>query len=46
MTFAGGFAEANVAKPEASAKHVFAVGCLLVQCLPNFILLAAAIFLF
>jgi hypothetical protein len=25
MTFAGGFAEANVAKPEAIAKHVFAV---------------------
>jgi len=28
MTFAGGFAEANVAKPEASAEHVFAVVCL------------------
>jgi len=26
MTFAGGFAEANVAKPEAIAEHVFAVG--------------------
>jgi hypothetical protein len=25
MTFAGGFAEANVAKPVAIAKHVFAV---------------------
>jgi len=25
MTFAGGFAEANVAEPEAIAKHVFAV---------------------
>jgi len=25
MTFAGGFAEANVAKPEAIAEHVFAV---------------------
>ncbi len=27
MTFAGGFAEANVAKPGAIAEHVFAVGC-------------------
>jgi len=26
MTFAGGFAEANVAKPGAVAEHLFAVG--------------------
>jgi hypothetical protein len=29
MTFAGGFAEANVAKPEAIAKHILAVVWLL-----------------
>jgi len=28
MTFDGGFAEANVAKPGAIAEHVFAVVCL------------------
>jgi hypothetical protein len=45
MTFAGGFAEANVAKPGAIAEHVLAVVCLLQANLFVFIL-CACIFIF
>jgi hypothetical protein len=39
MTFAGGFAEANVAKPVAQAEHVFAVVWLFQnRCLLSFLL--------